>query len=162
VRNLDLLDQLDPQLASVIFIAGHKWEKNTGLTLRVTSGFRTAKEQMDLFLGGKSKTTNSRHMYGEAVDLAVLRKLATTDQYVLSQNPSGFVYMTEPKVYRDVNNIVQAVAKEFGISVLWGGWWRMRDYSHWQLSTPEEVDLVMPKPKALLPDLSKAEGPRAA
>lgn len=133
-----LLDTVHPQLASVIVEGIREFEKFAGLTVRVTSGFRTAEEQLELFRLGKTRTTHSAHMKGCAVDLAIIE---------------GKHMVTRFAWYNDLNRFVQKAAVEFDIVVGWGGNWKMRDGCHWWIAD----DVYQMASVLLLADLTKQE-----
>lgn len=93
--------------------------KASEVDFTVLEGVRSAKRQRKLFDAGASKTLNSRHLTGHAVDLGA---------YV-----DGGVRWDWPLYYK-IADAVKAAAREMGISVQWGGDWRsFRDGPHWQL-----------------------------
>lgn len=142
--NYHRMEKVDFLFGQVICEAAEKWESETGYQVSVSSGFRTKEEQLALYLKGKSRTTNSAHMVGEAVDLAVIGRLKGKPFYI-----------TTAKHYTSLNAFIQKEAKDCGIAIFWGGWWPgLRDYGHWQLSTEEMVAL------ALAPSPAKDGGAR--
>ena len=74
----------------------------------ITCGLRTVEEQRVLFNTGKSKTMKSKHLTGDAVDIAVFVDGKIT---------------WELKYYRAVALHIEKVAKQIGIGILWGGRW---------------------------------------
>ncbi|NBW08277.1 MAG: M15 family peptidase [Caulobacteraceae bacterium] len=87
----------------------------------VTQGLRTKEEQIRLVKAGASRTMNSRHLTGHAVDLAVL--------------VDGQVRWDWP-LYQKLNDEgMQPAARELGIPIVWGGSWiDLRDGPHWELN----------------------------
>lgn len=86
----------------------------------VVEGLRTQKRQQELFDKGASKTMNSRHLTGHAVDLAPLI--------------GGVVTWKWPAFYPLAAAMKQA-AKELNIPITWGGDWKsFRDGPHFELS----------------------------
>jgi peptidoglycan L-alanyl-D-glutamate endopeptidase CwlK len=85
----------------------------------ITQGLRTLEEQKVLFKLGKSKTMKSRHLTGDAVDIAVLVDGQVT---------------WDLKYYKQVATHVKKVAKGLGIRITWGGdWVSFIDGPHFQL-----------------------------
>lgn len=64
-RSLDRLKGVDPDLISVVKLAIVK----TKIDFGVAEGMRSVARQAELVNKGASKTMNSRHITGEAVDL---------------------------------------------------------------------------------------------
>ncbi|MDD3452580.1 M15 family metallopeptidase [Sulfurimonas sp.] len=85
----------------------------------VLDGLRTQKEQEKLVARGVSKTNNSYHLYGLAVDLVA---------YV-DGKPSW-----EEKYYTAIAEAMQSVIKRHNLPIEWGydkwGW----DLPHWQIT----------------------------
>jgi peptidoglycan L-alanyl-D-glutamate endopeptidase CwlK len=91
----------------------------TTVDFTVTEGVRTLARQRELVAAGASRTLNSRHLTGHAVDLAAL--------------VGGKVRWDWP-LYRLLNQAMQKAATEVGVPVEWGGnWTTFRDGPHWQL-----------------------------
>lgn len=89
-------------------------------SFRVIEGVRSLTRQRDLVARGASKTLNSRHLTGHAVDIVPL------DQY-------GGVSWDWP-LYRPLAKAIKAAAKAEGVPIEWGGdWKRFADGPHWQL-----------------------------
>ena len=86
----------------------------------VTEGMRTKERQRELFAKGLSKTMNSRHLVGLAVDFAPL-----VDGQVTWKWPA----------FKPVADAFKAAAKELGVAIEWGGDFRtFKDGPHIQLS----------------------------
>jgi len=93
----------------------------TGNDFVVTQGLRTQEEQARLVKAGASRTMNSRHLTGHAVDLAVL--------------VDGKVRWDWPLYQRLNDEAMQPAAKELGITIVWGGsWTSFPDGPHWELN----------------------------
>lgn len=85
----------------------------------VLEGRRTKARQQYLVKTGASKTMNSRHLTGHAVDLAPWVDGAPSYHW---------------PHYHPLAKHLKAVAKRVGIQVEWGGDWRsFVDGPHWQL-----------------------------
>lgn len=86
----------------------------------ITEGMRTKERQRELFAKGLSKTMNSRHLVGLAVDFAPLI--------------NGDVTWKWP-AFPPVANAFKQAAKELNIAIEWGGDWRkFKDGPHIELS----------------------------
>ena len=91
----------------------------TDIDFTVLEGMRTLERQRQLVAAGASKTMNSRHLTGHAVDLAPLL--------------NGKVSWDWP-LYHRLAPFVDRAAKELGVPIEWGGrWLRFKDGPHWQL-----------------------------
>lgn len=93
--------------------------KLTPVDFCVGCGLRTKAEQVELVKAGKSKTLDSRHITGHAVDLYAL--------------PSGTLSW-DFEHYERINEAMQRAAELVGVPIVWGGDWKtFRDGVHWQL-----------------------------
>lgn len=91
----------------------------TPVDFRVTEGLRTWERQRELFNAGKSKTMNSRHLQGFAVDVVAL--------------PDNKVSW-DMKHYRTIADAFKQAAKELNIPIVWGGdWVTFKDGPHFEL-----------------------------
>jgi peptidoglycan LD-endopeptidase CwlK len=92
---------------------------NSPYDFMITCGLRTKEQQKVLVATGKSRTMKSKHLTGDAVDIAVLF--------------NGEVSW-ELKYYKEVATHVKKMAKTLGIPVTWGGDWSgFIDGPHFQL-----------------------------
>lgn len=90
-----------------------------GLNFIITEGLRTRQRQAQLVASGASRTMNSRHLYGLAVDIAVRVGTEVRWDYPL---------------YERMGDLIKDLAEELGIPIVWGGDWpRFRDGPHWEL-----------------------------
>lgn len=78
----------------------------TDTDFTVGEGLRTKERQAKLFAEGKSKTLNSKHLTGRAVDLWVLKDGKVT---------------WEKAAYDNLATFVKQAAKELEINIRWGG-----------------------------------------
>ena len=86
----------------------------------VLEGLRTLERQQQLYNTGKSKTMNSRHLTGHAVDLA---------PWPISWDWEYFYPIAEA---------MKAAADEVGVPIEWGGDWKsFPDGPHYQLPWKE-------------------------
>ena len=89
------------------------------LDFTVLEGLRTEARQRQLMQQGATKTLNSRHLTGHAVDLAPML--------------DGKVSWDWPLYYR-LAKIVKAAAAAENVPLTWGGDWRtFKDGPHWEL-----------------------------
>lgn len=114
-RDMARLEGVHPDLVRVV----------TGLAafspmpFTVLEGLRTIKRQRELVAAGASKTLNSRHLTGHAVDLAPLDGAKPSWAWPL---------------YHRFAPLVKQAAKQQGVPIEWGGdWWSFKDGPHWQL-----------------------------
>lgn len=86
----------------------------------VLEGVRSYDRQAQLYNEGKSKTMNSRHLTGHAVDIA---------PWPISWDWEHFY---------PIADAMKEAARELDINIEWGGDWRsFKDGPHWQLSWSE-------------------------
>lgn len=86
----------------------------------VTDGRRSLARQRELFAQKATKTLNSRHLTGHAIDVAALRDGKVTWNW---------------QEYEVIAEAFLKAASELGIDVEWGGNWEsFRDGPHYQLS----------------------------
>ena len=106
---------VDPRLVAVVKAAAEISE----VPFQVTEGVRTRERQQYLVKTGKSKTMNSYHLRGKAVDLVAM--------------PDGAVSWNLAD-YRRINAAMQKAAKAAGVTITWGGSWKtIIDGPHWQI-----------------------------
>ena len=109
------LKQVHPDLVRVV----ERAIQLTPLDFTITEGRRTVARQRELVADGASKTMNSRHITGHAIDFAVL--------------VGGKVRWDWP-LYPKVAAAFKQAAAELGIPIVWGGDWpKFRDGPHIEL-----------------------------
>ena len=114
-RSLTRLEGVHPDLVRVV----KKAAAMSDLDFTVLEGLRTEARQKQLMAQGATKTMNSRHLTGHAVDLAPMI--------------GGTVRWDWP-LYHRLADIVKRAAAAENVSVTWGGDWRtFRDGPHWEL-----------------------------
>ncbi len=114
-RSRDRMAGLHPDLVRVIEAA----IAVTPVDFTITEGLRTPQRQAELVKAGASRTLNSRHLTGHAVDVA-----AWVD---------GTVRWDWP-LYPRIAQVFKEVASEMGVPLVWGGDWpRLRDGPHFEL-----------------------------
>lgn len=86
---------------------------------QVTCGLRTKAKQQELVDAGKSKTMNSRHLTGHAVDVVAII--------------GGRADWSWPN-YLAIARAFKHAALELGVAIVWGGDWRtFKDGPHFEL-----------------------------
>ena len=114
-RALLRLEGVHPDLVRVVKRAA----ATSDLDFTVLEGLRTPERQRELMKQGATKTLNSRHLTGHAVDLAPML--------------GGKVSWDWP-LYHRLAKIVKAAAAAEGVPIQWGGDWRtFKDGPHWEL-----------------------------
>lgn len=115
-RSLSRLQGVHPDLVRVV----KKAAAISDLDFTVLEGLRTKERQAQLMKQGATKTMNSRHLTGHAVDLAPML--------------DGVVSWDWP-LYHRLAKIVKMAAVIEGVAITWGGDWRIfKDGPHWELS----------------------------
>jgi peptidoglycan L-alanyl-D-glutamate endopeptidase CwlK len=85
----------------------------------ITEGVRSVTRQKELFRAGATRTMNSRHLSGKAVDVAAL--------------VGGKVRWDWP-LYAKIAAAFKMAAARRGVAIVWGGDWRtFKDGPHFEL-----------------------------
>lgn len=85
----------------------------------ITEGLRTIERQRELKAAGATRTLNSRHLTGHAVDVACL--------------VDGKVRWDWP-LYERLSKTVKKAARELKVPIVWGGdWVTFKDGPHYEL-----------------------------
>ena len=114
-RSLSRLEGVHPDLVRVV----KKAAALSSLDFTVLEGLRTKERQKQLLDLGATKTINSRHLTGHAVDLAPM--------------VGGTVRWDWP-LYHQLAVIVKEAARAENVPIQWGGDWRtFKDGPHWEL-----------------------------
>jgi len=114
-RSLSRLEGVHPDLVRVV----KKAAALSDLDFTVLEGIRSVERQKQLVSQGASKTMNSRHITGHAVDLAPMI--------------AGEVRWDWP-LYHKLAKVVKAAAADEKVPLQWGGDWRaFKDGPHWEL-----------------------------
>ncbi len=83
----------------------------------VIEGLRTKERQAELLKQGFTRTMNSRHIIGQAVDIVPLP-----------------VDWNNPKPFGLVAEAMKKAADELGVEITWGGSWKtFKDLPHYQI-----------------------------
>jgi hypothetical protein len=88
----------------------------------IIEGVRGVNRQRELVKAGKSKTMNSRHLTGDAIDLV---------PWPVSWEWEDF--------YPVADAVIQA-CKDLDIAVRWGGNWKVKDLREWEGTAEELVE----------------------
>jgi peptidoglycan L-alanyl-D-glutamate endopeptidase CwlK len=114
-RSLERLVGVHPDLVRVVKRAIGE----SPLDFTVLEGLRSRERQTVLYAKGATKTMNSRHLTGHAVDLAPVI--------------AGQVSWDWP-LYNKLALVVFEAAKTEGVPITWGGnWTTFKDGPHWEL-----------------------------
>jgi peptidoglycan L-alanyl-D-glutamate endopeptidase CwlK len=114
-KSLDNLKGVHPDLIAVCCAAIRRSE----IDFLVAEGVRTLERQNQLFNEGRTKTLNSRHLTGHAVDIYPLR---------------GGALSHKPEDYEAVVDAMREAAKLLGVPLRWGGDWKtFIDKPHWEM-----------------------------
>ena len=114
-RSLSRLEGVHPDLVRVVKTAAAM----SDLDFTVLEGLRTTERQKQLFAQKATKTMNSRHITGHAVDLAPMI--------------DGKISWDWP-LYNRLAKTVKAAAAVEKVPLQWGGDWRtFKDGPHWEL-----------------------------
>ena len=132
-RSLDRLEGVDQGLQAVVKSAIGATKTDFG----VICGLRTIEEQRELVAKGASKTMNSKHIGGNAVDLMA---------YIGSRGS------WELNLYDDLADAMKEAAIVLGISVRWGAAWHINDIRKWDGTMEEAMNAYV--------DLRRSQGKR--
>lgn len=114
-RSLSRLEGVHPDLVKVV----RRAIELTTVDFMVTEGLRTRERQRQLVNAGASRTMNSRHITGHAVDVAAL--------------VDGEVRWDWP-LYATISKAFKQAANELGVPITWGGDWKsFRDGPHYEI-----------------------------
>lgn len=124
-----LLGEIHSDLAIVISAAAYE----SPVIFEVTEGLRTYERQKNLVKAGASKTLNSRHLTGHAVDIVCI--------------VNGEARWDWP-LYERVAQHILMIADNLTIPVVWGGNWpTFRDGPHYELDRNAYPSEQINKPK---------------
>lgn len=113
IRSRQRLSGVHPDLVAVV----ERAIQITEVDFTVLEGLRSRDRQKELFAKGASKTMNSRHLTGHAVDLA---------PWPIDWN--------DLDRFRQVADAMKQASEELDVPVIWGGDWRtFYDGPHFEL-----------------------------
>lgn len=122
-KSREKLKGVHPDLVSVV-------ERAISITKKdftVLEGLRSKERQAQLFAAGKSKTMNSRHITGHAVDLGPWPLNGDFDS-------DGILNIADWDEYYPLADAMKQAAKELGVAIVWGGDWKgFPDGPHFEL-----------------------------
>jgi peptidoglycan LD-endopeptidase CwlK len=114
-RSEKSLKGVHPDLVNVVRLAFQR----TPIPFEVIEGLRTVERQRQLVAAGASKTMNSRHITGHAVDLA--------------PTVEGKIRWDWP-LFHQIAPAMKQAAQDVGVPITWGGDWRtFKDGPHFEL-----------------------------
>lgn len=117
-RSLENLTGVDLNLQRVV----KKAIQITTQDFTVIEGLRTRTRQAQLVKQGASKTMNSKHLTGDAVDVVPYPIPTDWNEYKKEQ-------------WDNIAKAMKAAAKELGVKIQWGGDWKtFIDKPHWELA----------------------------
>jgi peptidoglycan L-alanyl-D-glutamate endopeptidase CwlK len=96
----------------------------TDVDFIVLEGLRDIETQRGHVKSGASKTMNSRHLTGHAVDIA---------PYLDTDRDGDQEHSWHWPHYYPLAKVIKQAAKEVGVPIEWGGDWKFKDGPHWQL-----------------------------
>jgi len=115
-RSLDRLNGVHPDLVRVV----ERAIAITDVDFVVLEGLRSRARQAELLKAGASRTMNSRHITGHAIDLG-----AWVDKQVDWSWP----------LYTKISIAMKQAATELNVPIVWGGDWRtFKDGPHFELN----------------------------
>jgi peptidoglycan L-alanyl-D-glutamate endopeptidase CwlK len=115
-KSLRRLDGVDPKLVAVVKRA----IEITPIDFVVIEGLRTKARQAYLLSAGKSKTMNSYHLTGHAVDIAPIVDGKVSWDW---------------KYFHPLADAMKQAAEEFNVQITWGGSWKsFPDGPHFQIA----------------------------
>lgn len=114
-RSLRNLKGVNQDMVSVV----HRAAEISPVYFVVTEGLRTIQRQAELVAKGASKTMNSKHLTGRAVDVAAFHEGKLSWEW---------------KYYVQISNAFKQAAKELDVKIRWGGDWKtFKDAPHFEL-----------------------------
>lgn len=117
-RSIAALQGVDPRL---ILIASRALSYSGSVDWAITEGVRSKARQAELFQAGSSRTLNSKHLTGQAIDVAAI-------------DPIEGAISWEWDLYEQIAEAFYRAADELGIPIRWGGTFEtLKDGAHFEL-----------------------------
>lgn len=114
-RSLKRMEGVHPELVKVMKAA----ISCSTIDFTVLEGMRTLATQKKYFAAGATRTMNSRHLTGHAIDIAPV---------------IGGVVRWDWPLYYDIAKVIKKAAADLEVPIQWGGDWRsFKDGPHWEL-----------------------------
>lgn len=112
--NAEKLKTCHPQLAQVVTVV------SLLTPIRVVTCYRTKKQQNKAYYRGNSKVLwpSSKHNRAPALAVDII--------------PAKFHYRSIG-AFHILADLMRVIGKQHGLTIIWGGDWRMRDYSHFEI-----------------------------
>jgi peptidoglycan L-alanyl-D-glutamate endopeptidase CwlK len=115
-RSYEKLVGVRPELVSIAALA---IERST-VDFMVTEGVRTQERQQELYDAGATRTLNSKHLHGRAIDVAAI---------------VGTEVRWDWPLYERISQAFKSAAQDLGIAIVWGGdWASFPDGPHYELT----------------------------
>lgn len=114
-NSIDRMKGVDERLVNVVKRAIEISE----VDFAVTEGLRTKERQVELMKAGATRTMNSKHIVGKAVDLAAV---------------VGTEIRWDWPLYTKIATAMKRAAEILNVKIIWGGdWITFKDGPHFQL-----------------------------
>ena len=123
-RSLGNLEGVDDRLIDVVMCA----IKVTRTDFGVIEGVRSVERQRELVAKGASKTMNSKHIKGHAVDL--MAYIGTRASWELN-------------LYDDIADAMRLAAIEVDVPIRWGAAWNVPDIRDWDSTMQDAMDFYV-------------------
>ena len=109
------LEGVDERLKAVVYGVAERCT----YPFNVSEGLRSIEQQREYYNQGKSKTMNSKHLIGKAVDIYPL----TMDRRKIDWSKCD-----------DLARLMKEVARELDVTIVWGGDWKsIVDKPHFEI-----------------------------
>lgn len=132
-RSQKELEGVKPELVKVV----NRAIEITSIDFGVIQGLRTIQEQSQLVARGASQTMKSKHLTGEAVDVAA---------YI------GSRISWEMSLYDNIADAFKVAAIEQDVKLRWGAAWHIADLREWDGTMQDAMDEYI--------DLRRSQGRR--